>query len=206
MSTDLPGTTRDLVVGGRGHPRYSGETGGYGGASRRGEGLIRGTTRDRAQAFKAMADADLTLVVVDLSTALGQSDLDLIARASSQGRSLLVGNTGARPATRRRGAQARPRGLRFDRRRGLSGQLRAAIAPECDRETGFIISSLRHEQLLRESLHYLEKAEAAVPERIPHEMLLLDLYGALIPIDAITGATTADDILNRIFSAFCIGK
>ena len=41
---------------------------------------------------------------------------------------------------------------------------------------------------------------------IPHEMLLLDLYAALRPIDAITGATTADDILNRIFSTFCIGK
>ena len=37
-------------------------------------------------------------------------------------------------------------------------------------------------------------------------MLLLDFYAALQPIDAITGATTADDILNRIFSTFCIGK
>jgi tRNA modification GTPase len=65
---------------------------------------------------------------------------------------------------------------------------------------------LRHERLLRESLGYLEKAAAAVTENVPHEMLLLDLYGALRPIDAITGATTADDILNRIFSTFCIGK
>jgi tRNA modification GTPase len=45
-----------------------------------------------------------------------------------------------------------------------------------------------------------------VESAIPHEMLLLDLYVALRPIDAITGATTADDILNRIFSTFCIGK
>jgi len=60
--------------------------------------------------------------------------------------------------------------------------------------------------LLRESLAYLEKAAAAVAENVPHEMLLLDLYGALRPIDAITGATSADDILNRIFSTFCIGK
>jgi tRNA modification GTPase len=37
-------------------------------------------------------------------------------------------------------------------------------------------------------------------------MLLLDLYAALRPMDAVTGATTADDILNRIFSTFCIGK
>jgi tRNA modification GTPase len=37
-------------------------------------------------------------------------------------------------------------------------------------------------------------------------MLLLDLYNALRALDEMTGATTTDDILNRIFSSFCIGK
>jgi len=82
-----------------------------------------------------------------------------------------------------------------------------AIAPggEPEQANGFI-TSLRHEQLLRESRGYLAKARGAVAAGIPHEMLLLDLYAALRPIDAVTGATTADDILNRIFSTFCIGK
>jgi tRNA modification GTPase len=79
------------------------------------------------------------------------------------------------------------------------------MAPEAPREPGFI-TSLRHERLLRESQEALGHARAAVEFHIPHEMLLLDLYAALRPIDAITGATTADDILNRIFSTFCIGK
>jgi tRNA modification GTPase len=83
----------------------------------------------------------------------------------------------------------------------------AAVAPEgaLEQETGFI-TSLRHEQLLKEAVLYLEKTREAVAASIPHEMLLLDLYAALGPLDAITGATTADDILNRIFSTFCIGK
>jgi tRNA modification GTPase len=86
-------------------------------------------------------------------------------------------------------------------------RLRAAILPSdpMQQEGGFI-TSLRHEQLLREAAANLEKARGAVEANIPHEMLLLDLYAALHPIDAITGATTADDILNRIFSTFCIGK
>jgi len=37
-------------------------------------------------------------------------------------------------------------------------------------------------------------------------MLLLDLYNALRPLDEITGSTTNDDILDLIFSRFCIGK
>jgi tRNA modification GTPase len=82
-----------------------------------------------------------------------------------------------------------------------------AVAPRGAfvQETGFI-TSLRHERLLRDSEAALRQARAAAQAGIPHEMLLLDLYSALHPIDAITGATTADDILNRIFSTFCIGK
>jgi tRNA modification GTPase len=37
-------------------------------------------------------------------------------------------------------------------------------------------------------------------------MVLLDLYNALRALDELTGATVADDILNLIFSTFCIGK
>ena len=82
-----------------------------------------------------------------------------------------------------------------------------AVAPQgrLEQEGGFI-TSLRHEQLLQESGEALAQARTATSVGIPHEMLLLDLYAALRPIDAITGATTADDILNRIFSTFCIGK
>ena len=74
-----------------------------------------------------------------------------------------------------------------------------------DQDSGFI-TSIRHEHLLRESMEALAQARKAAEFGIPHEMLLLDLYAALRPLDAITGATTADDILNRIFSTFCIGK
>jgi tRNA modification GTPase len=85
--------------------------------------------------------------------------------------------------------------------------LRQAILPQAAAaaETGFI-TSLRQAKCLEEAVLALERAQMAITENIPHEMLLLDLYSALRPIDAVTGATTADDILNRIFSTFCIGK
>ena len=72
-------------------------------------------------------------------------------------------------------------------------------------EPGFV-TNIRHQGLIKDSLSALDAAKAAVAGRIPHEMLLLDLYNALRPLDAITGATTTDDILNLIFSTFCIGK
>jgi tRNA modification GTPase len=59
---------------------------------------------------------------------------------------------------------------------------------------------------VNDSLASLQAASVAVQNNIPHEMLLLDLYSALRPLDEITGVTTTDDILNLIFSTFCIGK
>jgi len=201
--TDIPGTTRDLVsetaaIGGIPVTLY--DTAGI----RAGTELVESLGIERS--YQAMADADLTLVVIDLSQDRDGEDDALIARAASQGRHLVVGNkcdlggTGI-PACVPVSA------LTGEGIARLREAILESIAPQgaLDPETGFI-TSLRHEELLRESAAWLEKARGAVEASIPHEMLLLDLYAALGPIDAITGATTADDILNRIFSTFCIGK
>jgi tRNA modification GTPase len=87
----------------------------------------------------------------------------------------------------------------------LRAEILRKIGAGVQQETGFLTNA-RHQQLVRESLQALGAAVRAVEQKVPHEMLLLDLYGVLRPLDEITGATTADDILNRIFSSFCIGK
>jgi tRNA modification GTPase len=71
---------------------------------------------------------------------------------------------------------------------------------------GEFITNLRHQQHLKNSLAALAKARQAAEQHTPHEMLLLDLHDALRPLDLITGATYADDILDIIFKTFCVGK
>jgi len=205
--TDVPGTTRDLVSevsNIEGIPVKLFDTAGI----REGTELVESLGIERS--YQAMVDADLTLVVVDLSRP-DDRDADLIERAST-GRYLVVGNKVDLFGGPGGQAKAPAPQIMVS---ALTGQgiaeLRAAILEAVganralETETGFI-TSLRHEQLLKESAGWLEKAREAVEATIPHEMLLLDLYAGLRPIDAITGATTADDILNRIFSTFCIGK
>jgi tRNA modification GTPase len=202
--TDIPGTTRDLVsetASLEGIPVKMVDTAGI----REAADVIENLGIERS--YQAMADADVTLVVVDASRALEAQDVELIGRARTRGKCLLAGNKcdlGYAGAVDGMIAVSALTG------QGIS-ELRRAIADliaprgRFEQEGGFI-TSLRHEQLLRESHEALDQARRAVQLGIPHEMLLLDLYAALRPIDAITGATTADDILNRIFSTFCIGK
>jgi tRNA modification GTPase len=196
--TEIPGTTRDLVsetasIGGI--PVKLIDTAGIRETTERVESL--GIERS----YQAMADADLTLVVID---ATDPADTSLMRRGA-----LLVANKIDLVVGRASWpAQAIPvSALTGEGIPALRDAILAAVAPAgaFEQETGFI-TSLRHERLLRESAEYLDKARLAAESGIPHEMLLLDLYAALRPIDSITGATTADDILNRIFSTFCIGK
>jgi tRNA modification GTPase len=202
--TEIPGTTRDLVsettsLGGV--PLKLVDTAGI----RQGQGLVETLGIERT--FQAVADADLVLLVLDLSQETTREDRELLERLSDR-RPLLVGNKN--DLARR--LQIADGLIAVSARTGDGAQeLRDAIlrrlAPEglAAPESGSI-TSIRHAHLLNESLEALRQAARAVEFQIPHEMLLIDLYAALRPIDAITGATTADDILNRIFSTFCIGK
>jgi tRNA modification GTPase len=69
-----------------------------------------------------------------------------------------------------------------------------------------MLTNLRQHQAITTALAALADAAKANAGGIPHEMILLDLYRALWALDSLTGQTTPDDILNLIFSTFCIGK
>ncbi len=206
--TDIPGTTRDLVsehASLEGIPVKFVDTAGI----RASVDVVEKLGIERS--FRAMADADVTLVLIDLSAPLEAQDIELVEKARSQGKCVVAGNKSdlspdaAIPDAW--GNVVKVSALTGNGLDALRAALVHAIFPQgrLELQDGFI-TSLRHEQLLRESGEALDQAHHAAVLGIPHEMLLLDLYAALRPIDAITGATTADDILNRIFSTFCIGK
>lgn len=202
--TDVPGTTRDLVsetTSLAGIPVKVVDTAGI----RKSDDLVETLGIERT--YQAMADADLTLLVFDLSTEFGFEDKQLLEKLGER-QPLLVGNKCDLP----RGSAVAPSLIEVSALTGegipeLRESILRRLAPEglIAPESGSL-TSVRHATLLRESVEALENALRAVEFAIPHEMLLLDLYAALRPMDAVTGATTADDILNRIFSTFCIGK
>ena len=202
--TATPGTTRDLVsetVAVGGIPVKLVDTAGIR------EALDEAESIGIRKSKEALADADLVLVVVDASHGETVEDLELLRLAQSRP-AIVVGNKcdlkGSGQWSVESGQKIRTSAVTGE---GI-GELRAEILRhigEGGAEAGFL-TNVRHQGLIQDSLAALDAAETAVAGKIPHEMLLLDLYGALRPLDAITGATTTDDILNLIFSTFCIGK
>jgi tRNA modification GTPase len=167
--------------------------------------------------MEAIAEADVVLVVLDISQdRTTPEDSQLVGRMKDRKHIVVLNKTDIRRNNEIIGLTWEP-GTHEPRvafTSALTGdgidQLRSGVLDIIgdgagQHEAGFLTNA-RHQGLVRESLKSLAAAAEAVRMRMPHEMILLDLYGSLRQLDEITGATTADDILNRIFSSFCIGK
>lgn len=209
--TAMPGTTRDLIterVAIGGIPIELVDTAGLREAVDEAESI--GIQKSR----EALADADLVLVVLDGSVPLRDDEADLIASLAGR-RALVVWNkSDLEPQSAVIKVPEASSAVEHVHTSALTGQgldtLRAAILrlirnTSSGDEDG-MLTSTRHHQAVTAALHSLSAAKNAVAAKIPHEMLLLDLYSTLRQLDALTGETTPDDILNLIFSTFCIGK
>lgn len=88
---------------------------------------------------------------------------------------------------------------------GLLEQLAVAAGVRFDEDTG-LITRARHREALSEALEALERAGNAAEQGLDAELVALDLREALDALGKMTGAVTSEEILNRIFAGFCIGK
>jgi tRNA modification GTPase len=207
--TATPGTTRDLVsetVAIGGIPIQLVDTAGIRQALDEAESIgIR-------KSMEALADADLVLVVIDASETVSGEDTELLRLAENRATVVVVNKCDLLSHGQRPSIRDELSGIRVSALTGKGiHELRAEILRHIGGETGAqgeagFLTNVRHQALVQNSLTAFDAAEGAVNANVPHEMLLLDLYSALRPLDAITGATTTDDILNLIFSTFCIGK
>ncbi len=207
--TATPGTTRDLVsetVAIGGIPIQLVDTAGIRQAFDEAESIgIR-------KSMEALADADLVLVVLDASQPVAVENNELLRLVESRP-TIVVGNKCDLVSSDQWSAHSGQSSM--VRASALTGEGMAELRAEILRhvggengaqvEAGFL-TNVRHQGLVQDSLAALDAATGAIDAKVPHEMLLLDLYNALRPLDAVTGATTTDDILNLIFSTFCIGK
>ena len=205
--TPTPGTTRDTVterISLDGIPLEMVDTAGL----REGREQVEQMGIERSR--QALADAALVLVVLDatqplndeerrlLDTVEGRPALVVLNKCDLVEASLDAKLDGGIPALKTSALTGE--GIPELRARILALATGGAAA-----EPG-MLTSLRHHQAIAAALAALADAQQANLGAIPHEMILLDLYRALSALDSLTGQTTPEDILNLIFSTFCIGK
>jgi len=188
------------------------------------------TALDQAEALgiartrEALADADLILLVHDATQPLTPAEQSLAEtlREPHQARPHLrihnkidlTATLGAPHLGSEMWASANAGPTTPIATSALTGQgldtLRSAILHALNAEGSLaetaLLNNLRQHEHITAALAALAAATEANTAALPHEVLLLDLHSALRSLDALTGTTTTDDILARIFSTFCIGK
>ncbi len=208
--TDVPGTTRDSLseqISLRGIPVLLTDTAGV----RESSDLIESIGVERT--LRAMVDADLLLVVIDGASELGADDLDILER-TSESRRIIVLNKSDLPSFRRDvlkdfGGKGKVLEVSAHSGAGLSELSVAILEPfgSVDSEdVGLLITDARHFDLLRRSQEELQSSTGRLEEGASEELVLVGLHNALRYLGQITGETTTEDVLSRIFATFCIGK
>ncbi|BCR02945.1 tRNA modification GTPase MnmE [Desulfuromonas versatilis] len=207
--TEIPGTTRDtieeqLVLGGV--PLRLVDTAGVRDTSDPVES--EGVRRARAKA----GTADLVLLVIDGSVAPNEEDL-LAYRACSGRPTILVVNKAdlgqvelAKPfcdLTRVGVSAQQSSGIQALQQAIVE---KAGFGSRTETRESVVISDRRHREALlacrRCLAQFIEQGQGGASP----EFLSLELQEALAALGQITGETTPDDILERIFERFCIGK
>ncbi len=205
--TEIPGTTRDVLeeyLNVSGIPLRILDTAG-----------IRHTHDQIEQegvrrSLAAIGSADIVLVVLDGSEALSDEDKRVLSEAKEKN-AIAVINKSDLP--RRMEKLERPQvqvALSCRTGAGLD-DLRHSIVEMVKQGTvaagehAWAVNQ-RHKTALEQTMESLQKARESVASGLSPEFIALDLRGALDSIGLITGATYTEDILERIFNDFCIGK
>ncbi len=226
--TAAPGTTRDLVMDELaldGIPVRLIDTAGLRTATDEAEAIGIAKTRE------VLADADVVLLVIDATEAVPPEITDLLDNLRD--RPLLIACNkmdlvqmdpvqidpvqidpvqGAnRPPALDQASLTPTPVIKVSALSGHGlGDLRAAIvalitAQEIPAESG-LVTNLRQHDTITSALKILKQVKSEIPAGLPHEVILLDLRQALNHLDTLTGQTTTEEILQQIFSTFCIGK
>jgi len=205
--TATPGTTRDLVterISLEGIPLELVDTAGLR------EGLEEAEQLGIARSREALADAAVVLIVLDATQSLNEEEHRLLAAVEGRPAIVAINKsdlTSLDPAPHETASipMVRTSALTGEGISALRERILALVTGGVGAEDG-VLTSIRHHQAITTALTALSDAAQANAATIPHEMILLDLYRALWALDSLTGQTTSDDILNLIFSTFCIGK
>ena len=212
--TPSPGTTRDIIEAEaliEGIPLTLVDTAG-----------LEAETRDEAEAEgqrraeSRLNEADLILIVIDRNRTLSSEDSRILAYGRVRPALILLNKSDLPSAINLEAVESQSNSwpvLVVSARTGdgiseLKSKIFESVTGGRTKPVHIpaIVPNTRHKRALEESRQALMPAIQALAEELPPEIAALEVRLALDQLGVITGHTTTEDILDRIFEDFCLGK
>ena len=210
--TDIEGTTRDTIeeyVNVRGVPLRLIDTAGI----RQTDEVVERIGVERSR--KVMEEADLVILILNQAQALQEVDIELLELTKDQNRIILLNKQDLEPKLTH--ADLEPYIQDADliatsmleesgideleaqiEQRFFSGEIKSG-------DVNYLLNT-RHTQLLRQAISSLDEVLESTEIMLPVDLIQMDFTRAWDLLGEITGDSVQDELLNKLFSQFCLGK
>ena len=202
--TDIAGTTRDVItefanIGGV--PLELVDTAGI----RETDDLVEAIGVERSK--KALAEADLVLLVLDASNELTDKDLEL---SKNSNRIVLLNKTDLPEkidSTQISGDFIRISALKNENLNAVEEKINQIFfAGEIEAKDATVLSNARHISIVEEALKALKEANSGLALGLPVDLIQVDVTRCWQLLGEITGEAAPDELITQLFSQFCLGK
>lgn len=210
--TDIPGTTRDVIeeyINLDGIPLKIIDTAGV----RESDDVVEqiGVKKTRTSLEKA----DLVLMMLDVSQGLTEEDIKVYNLIKKQPTIVVINKTDLDKKVDVEKMQKKFKEhplllISVKEEQGLE-ELKNTILEEILQEkintdNEVLVTKVRHRDALIRALDSLQKVKESLDDGMPYDFLTIDLKDVLFNLSSITGETVTEDIIDQIFSDFCLGK
>lgn len=200
--TDVPGTTRDTIEESasiRGIPVSFIDTAGI----RESDDLVESIGIERSK--DAFNKSDLIILVIDASSELSAEDKQLISMSSEKPCITVLNKTDIGNVCGIEGIKTS-----FINGQGVS-EIEDAIEKFVDsgkirRENDVLITNVRHEELIRKAMEEISTAVSMIDACEAMDFIEINVHSAFDYLGEIIGETVSDEVINEVFSRFCLGK
>jgi tRNA modification GTPase len=210
--TEVPGTTRDIIeeylnIGGILIKLI--DTAGI----RETEDIVERIGVERTKS--AIADSDLIILVLDAASPLLPEDIEIIELVTDKKVIAVINKVDLQlmlDESRISSFFGKENVVPMSVKNGtgidkLEERIKALVFQgKLSTNKNSMVTSIRHKNLLDKALESMDRALSSIEEEIPVDLVSVDIREAWSKLGAITGDTVEEDIMNEIFSKFCIGK
>ncbi len=208
--SDIPGTTRDLineVVQFAGMRINLTDTAGIGVPGCEIEEM--GITLSKQK----IETSSVVIMVLDVTTEISEQDMEILKGIGDKQKVILANKIDLTSGDEREKIEKKigTKVIPFSAKTGeglaeLEENISNIIRDEfVDHENSFV-ADIRVVNLLEASLENIDKTKVLLSQGIPQEIVAIELQALIDTLKEITGEISPDDVLNSIFSRFCIGK
>lgn len=213
--TDIPGTTRDIIeeyVNIKGIPVRFLDTAGI----RSTDDPVEAIGVEKART--AAAEAELVIIVLDAQTGITDEDIEVMKSSLSKKTIVMINKTDVADDRMVEDMKEQIRtygdipvvvasmvdGTGMD---DLADRIEVlAAGGEISANNEVLLTNARHRQLIEDAILGLDSAESAYKGGMPLDLVTIDIRDAAEALGRITGESVSEDVVNEIFSRFCVGK